>query len=219
MNKKYILLFVILLICSLGFVSAHETDSLKKDSDYEILLLEKIWQNDEDSLRPDYIVIHIFGNGELKNSEILTKDNDWKPYGRVVLPVYDDNGLEIDYTFKESGADDYNLTAVKNDILDYSLINVYDDSDITSNNTVNETHDGNTTANGTVQGNITDDNSNHGNHSISEDNKLHILTPDVFKNSSKPVNHTVPLLNTGNSVIVLVICIIIVVGVIVYRKR
>ena len=158
MNKKYILLFVILLICSLGFVSAHETDSLKKDSDYEILLLEKIWQNDEDSLRPDYIVIHIFGNGELKNSEILTKDNDWKPYGRVVLPVYDDNGLEIDYTFKESGADDYNLTAVKNDILDYSLINVYDDSDITSNNTVNETHDGNTTANGTVQGNITDDN-------------------------------------------------------------
>ena len=247
MNKKFLLIAVILLIFSVGIVSAHGNDTIKKDSDYEILLLEKTWVNDDVSLRPDSVIIHIYADGELKRTIILLKNNDWKPLERVVLPIYNDNGDEIEYTFKENNADGYVLSeVVKNDILDYTLVNKYDNLTQGGNQSQNGTVGGNPSGNGTVDNNQTVGGNPSGNgtvdnnqtvggnpsgnttvggnqsgngtlvnnqtaggshHNTTHKDKIHILTPLSVKNASGHTNTTRPMLNTGNAIGIVIICI------------
>lgn len=227
MNKKFILLAIFVLIASVMFVSAQGENSLKSDfnsSSYDVISIDINWVGDTDDLRPDAVDVDIIADGTKLETVTITKANNWKLTTRLLCPASNDDGSDVVYNFTESDLDNYTLTkVVKNGVLDYTLTNHYTASD--SNDTDTNT---------TVVKNNTDTNST----------KVHTnkTTPAVKKNSTsvkkvqkpvsknnkqvnkthKPVkkqNETNKLLNTGNNLWIVVVCIIIIVAVVIYKKR
>ena len=128
MNKKFFILLVILLIASTTFVSAQSNDTLKSAPDYstgDFIVLEKLWVGDNDTARPDSITIDIIADGNVLQTVTLTKANNWQFSERLLCPINNTDGSKIVYTFKENGADDYELSSVENGDVDFSLTNTY----------------------------------------------------------------------------------------------
>ena len=227
MNKKFILLAIFVLIASVMFVSAQGENSLKSDfnsSSYDVISIDINWVGDTDDLRPDAVDVDIIADGTKLETVTITKTNNWKLTTRLLCPASNDDGSDVVYNFTESDLDNYTLTkVVKNGVLDYTLTNQY---------TASGSND--TDTNTTVVKNNTDTNST----------KVHAnkTTPAVKKNSTsvkkvqkpvsknnkqvnkthKPVkkqNETNKLLNTGNNLWIVVVCIIIIVAVVIYKKR
>lgn len=65
--------------------------------------VEKIWEdkNNSDGIRPDSVTVGLYGNEQLIKTVVLpTKDGEWC-YTETDLPVADDTGMVIDYTWRE----------------------------------------------------------------------------------------------------------------------
>ena len=238
MNKKFILLAIFILIASVMFVSAQGENSLKSDfnsSSYDVISIDINWVGDTDDLRPDAVDVDIIADGTKLETVTITKANNWKLTTRLLCPASNDDGSDVVYNFTESDLDNYTLTkVVKNGVLDYTLTNQYTASDSNDTDTNTTVVKNNTDTNTTVVKNNTDTNST----------KVHAnkTTPAVKKNSTsvkkvqkpvsknnkqvnkthKPVkkqNETNKLLNTGNNLWIVVVCIIIIVAVVIYKKR
>ena len=209
MNRKIILLLVILLIASTAFVSAKSDDTNIGDSNYKILHVEKQWANDNDGLRPDSITITVLRNGVDNGTLKLTKANNWHDSIDLNLSVNDESGNIIEYTFRESGADDYSLTVVKNNDLNYTLINTYVNSTSTSGQTDSSTINKKTSTN--------DNTDNNDENDDSKDNSV-----DSNSNKKKKTNITNKTLENkkaGNPIWILPICFIIIIALVINRKN
>ena len=222
MIKKFLILAIFILIASVMFVSAQEEDSLKSDfnsSSYGMISINIDWVGDTGDLRPDAVQVDIIADGTKLDTVTITKANNWKLTTRVLCPASNDDGSDVVYNFTESGLNNYDLrNVVKNGVLDYTLTNQYNASDSLNNDTTN---------NSAVVKNNTDTNSNK----VQSNKTTHVVKNDSVpvKEVQKPVNktnkpvkkenETNKLLKTGNNLWIVVVCIIIIVAVVIYRKR
>ncbi len=65
--------------------------------------VEKIWEdkNNSDGIRPDSVTVGLYGNEQLIKTVVLpTESGEWR-YTETGLPVAEDTGMVIDYTWKE----------------------------------------------------------------------------------------------------------------------
>ena len=218
MNRKIILLLVILLIASTAFVSAKSDDTNIGDSNYKILHVEKQWANDNDGLRPDSITITVLRNGVDNGTFKLTKANNWHDSIDLNLSVNDESGNIIEYTFRESGADDYSLTVVKNNDLNYTLINTYVNSTSTSGQTDSSTINKKTSTNDNTDNNDeNDDSKDNSVDSNSNKNPKHTTTTKKVKTNI--TNKTLENKKAGNPIWILPICFIIIIALVINRKN
>lgn len=214
MDKKIIILCIILLIASTAFVSAKSDDAIKQDSDYEILLIDMKWANDNDNLRPDSVTITVLRDGVENGTITLSKANNWKDTTRLILPIYDDNGNAIEYTFKQSGADDYSLSVVKNRDLDYTLTNTYINKTTPTTNTTNTTNTTDNTDNSDTTDTTEDDTVYVGGDSSSGQATSHEKTP-----KTNNTNNTLEKHKAGNPFWIIPLCIISIAAVVINKKR
>ena len=146
MNKKFGIMFVIIVIASLTFVSAQSNDSIKSDLDYstaDSLVLYKDWIGDNSSIRPDSVTVRVFADGELLETVTITQnDNRLYDSGRLLFPINNTNGSNVKYTFEEVGVDNYTFKYTENGELNFTLTNTFKAQktpDNSSNNTSNNT--------------------------------------------------------------------------------
>ena len=78
-------------------------------------ILQKAWsdQDNNDGIRPEYIIVHLYADGYEKLSQKVTAESGWT-YTFENLPKYN-NGKLINYTFTEDVVKDYNSSIVIND--------------------------------------------------------------------------------------------------------
>ena len=220
MNKKFLVLFVFLMIISITFVSAQGENSLKSAFDYSdanFLTLEKVWVGDNESVRPDSIDVDVIADGQLLETITLSKSNNWNYNGRVLFPINDTDGHAVTYTFSEHGADDYSLSYSKNGVLDYTLENTYVSNNKNQTNTTsNATSPGNTSSNTTQNDDFVNVGSGSSSGQASSDDDA------VYKDSNPHEKNKTSfhqMKETGNAIWVLVVCIVAIVAVVVYKKR
>lgn len=70
--------------------------------------VKKVWEDDDNAAgkRPDYVWVHLFANGEEIDYVEINADDDWS-YAFDALPVFDDEGNEIEYSVSEEDVDGY----------------------------------------------------------------------------------------------------------------
>ena len=78
-------------------------------------ILQKAWsdQDNNDGIRPEYIIVHLYADGYEKLSQKVTAESGWT-YTFENLPKYN-NGKLINYTFTEDVVKGYNSSIVIND--------------------------------------------------------------------------------------------------------
>ena len=78
-------------------------------------ILQKAWsdQDNNDAIRPEYIIVHLYADGYEKLSQKVTAESGWT-YTFEDLPKYN-NGKLINYTFTEDVVKGYNSSIVIND--------------------------------------------------------------------------------------------------------
>ena len=78
-------------------------------------ILQKAWsdQDNNDGIRPEYIIVHLYADGYEKISQKVTAESGWT-YTFENLPKYNDGKL-INYTFTEDVVKGYNSSIVIND--------------------------------------------------------------------------------------------------------
>ena len=78
-------------------------------------ILQKAWsdQDNNDGIRPEYIIVHLYADGYEKLSQKVTAESGWT-YTFEDLPKYN-NGKLINYTFTEDVVKGYNSSIVIND--------------------------------------------------------------------------------------------------------
>ena len=227
MNKKFILLAIFILIASVMFVSAQGENSLKSDfnsSSYDVISIDINWVGDTDDLRPDAVDVDIIADGTKLETVTITKANNWKLTTRLLCPASNDDGSDVVYNFTEYDLDNYTLTkVVKNGVLDYTLTNQYTASDSNDTDTNTTVVKNNTDTNSTkVHTNKTTPAVKKNSTSVKKDQKPVSKNNKQVNKTHKPVkkqNETNKLLNTGNNLWIVVVCIIIIVAVVIYKKR
>ncbi len=76
----------------------------------------KIWVGDEESTRPESILIRLSADGELTETRTVTADQDWS-WTFSGLPKYDESGKEIVYTVWEDPVPGYSSESSGYDII------------------------------------------------------------------------------------------------------
>ena len=216
MNKKFFILFVIILIASITFVSAQSDDSTKSAPDYstaDSLILHKSWSGDDSSFRPDSISVRVFADEKLLETVTITENDEWVyDSGRLLFPINNTDGSKVIYTFEEVGVDNYTLTYTENSELNFTLTNTYTEntSDNSTGNTLNSTDS--TTSKNPVKDNTTK-------NTASKTNKNMVKNKTPVKHTTKYNITTTKLLKTGNNIWVVVVCVIIIAVTLIYIKR
>ena len=208
MNKKFGIMFVIIVIASLTFVSAQSNDSIKSDLDYstaDSLVLYKDWIGDNSSIRPDSVTVRVFADGELLETVTITQnDNRLYDSGRLLFPINNTNGSKVKYTFEEVGVDNYTFKYTENGELNFTLTNTFTNQK-NLDNSINNTSNKNTSKN-----------------PVKEDFKNN-ATKNPIKNTSKTlVNKEIPhkktsvnytkdinsskMLKSGNNILAICLC-------------
>ena len=114
---KWILLFAAALVSILLLAqpwkwvvaSADEQDVIE-------LTVEKVWDDNEGSSRPDSIEMEIFQNSGFYDAITLTKEDGWVK--TIMVPRTDENGNEYDYEVEETVPDGYESTVRKTVVRD-----------------------------------------------------------------------------------------------------
>ncbi|MBQ8401184.1 MAG: Cna B-type domain-containing protein [Clostridia bacterium] len=83
---------------------------------------EKIWEhrNNPKSEWPDEITVYLYADGERIDRLTVDASDDWR-YCFDDLPMYDEDGNEIDYEIEEKSVDDY-----RTEYSGYDIINIHD---------------------------------------------------------------------------------------------
>ena len=204
MRKKIIVAFIILLIAFVSVVSATSDNDVKEDSDYEIINVEKLWVGDNDTVRPDSINIEILRDNNVVGQFRLTKAMNWNDAIRLTLPIHDDDGNKIEYTFRESGASDYEFKFQKNSDLNYTLTNTY----------IKKVDNSTQSSNTTQSNNLTSDTPKNPHKDVKDTPK------DVKKSKAKSntTNTTLEKHKAGNPIGLVGMCLILVIAVLIRKK-
>lgn len=80
------------------------------------LTVEKVWDDNEGSSRPDSIEMEIFQNSGFYDAITLTKEDGWVK--TIMVPRTDENGNEYDYEVEETVPDGYESTVRKTVVRD-----------------------------------------------------------------------------------------------------
>ena len=221
MNKKFGIMFVIIVIASLTFVSAESNDSIRSDLDYsyaDSLILYKDWIGDNSSIRPDSITVRVFADGELLETVTINQSNNWLyDSGRILFPLNNTDGSKVKYTFEEVGVDNYTFNYTENGELNFTLTNTLTNQknpdnliNNTSNNTTSKNpikeHFKNNTAKSPVK---------HTSKTSANKDTPHKKTP---VNHNKE-NNSSKMLNSGNNILTIVVCVIVIAVAVIYSKR
>ena len=83
----------------------------------------KDWDDhgNQDGIRPDKITIELYGNGELVETRVITKDDNWRTVFKN-LPKYK-NEKELTYTVKEINVNGYSCRIVGDQEKDFKITN------------------------------------------------------------------------------------------------
>ena len=104
-----------------GYAASYDTNDDTVDDKIQInttitntqtvdITINKTWddQDNHDGIRPEYIIVNIFANGDLIDSIRITKDDNWKKVVEGLLKYQ--NGVLITYTIEEETVDGYKTT-------------------------------------------------------------------------------------------------------------
>ena len=104
-----------------GYAASYDTNDDTVDDKKQInttitntqtvdITINKTWddQDNHDGIRPEYITVNIFANGDLIDSIRITKDDNWKKVIEGLLKYK--NGVLITYTIEEETVDGYKTT-------------------------------------------------------------------------------------------------------------
>lgn len=69
------------------------------------LVIEKFWENDTESSRPESVTMNVLCDGSVYDEAVVTKDGGWKT--KISVPRMDDNGHEYDWDIDETVPDGY----------------------------------------------------------------------------------------------------------------
>ena len=104
-----------------GYAASYDTNDDTVDDKIQInttitntqtvdITINKTWddQDNHDGIRPEYIIVNIFANGDYIDSIRITKDDNWKKVVEGLLKYQ--NGVLITYTIEEETVDGYKTT-------------------------------------------------------------------------------------------------------------
>lgn len=88
-------------------VKGHDITNTR--SEQKSIEVTKGWLDDDSKDRPDFVIVYLYQNGDLLDTEEIKADNDWK-YKFTNLAAYDKDGQPYEYTVKEKPVDGYETT-------------------------------------------------------------------------------------------------------------
>jgi len=102
-------------ILMLTLFSALGSTALAAGSPMDEIRAVKLWQGDETASRPESITLHLYADGELKDSLTLSGDADSQSWlgSFGMQPVYRSGGVPISYTVREESPEGYSGTVTQ----------------------------------------------------------------------------------------------------------